>query len=322
SGSTVQGDASYLWSTGATTSSIEVTAAGEYTVTVTDSINGCSSTETVMVSEDTTAVVASITGNETLTCTITSVVLDASGSTVQGDASYLWSTGATTSSIEVTAAGEYTVTVTDSTNGCSSTETVAVSEDNTTVNEVVNICDDLFDGFGNPVQTVDLNDYLSLASDTSGTWEAIDIPNRLNGSLLDVVELENGEYRFNFTSSTGCVSQLTVVIDCAVLACVTPDEISKVVTPNNDGINDTFNVGLVGASSCKYIVEIFNRWGKMVYESKDYKNTWGGYHNNSGLTIGSSAKLPAGTYYYIVKVIDSGGQSLEPITGYIYLGTH
>ncbi|WP_298289208.1 hypothetical protein, partial [uncultured Lutibacter sp.] len=133
SGSTVQGDASYLWSTGATTSSIEVTAAGEYTVTVTDSINGCSSTETVMVSEDTTAVVASITGNETLTCTTTSVVLDASGSTVQGDASYLWSTGATTSSIEVTAAGEYTVTVTDSINGCSSTETVMVSEDTTAV---------------------------------------------------------------------------------------------------------------------------------------------------------------------------------------------
>jgi len=33
-------------------------------------------------------------------------------------------------------------------------------------------------------------------------------------------------------------------------------------------------------------------------------------------------KLPTGTYYYIVNVIDTGGDALRPITGYIYLGTH
>ena len=66
---------------------------------------------------------------------------------------------------------------------------------------------------------------------------------------------------------------------------------------------------------------IFNRWGKMVYESDNYQNNWGGYHDNSGMTMGSSNKLPTGTYYYIVTVLGTGNDTSKPITGYIYLGT-
>jgi hypothetical protein len=65
-------------------------------------------------------------------------------------------------------------------------------------------------------------------------------------------------------------------------------------------------------------VKIFNRWGKIVYESNDYQNNWRGRNNSSGLTMGT-AKLPTGTYYYIVNVVGSG---FAPRTGYIYLGTH
>ncbi|MDO9136338.1 MAG: gliding motility-associated C-terminal domain-containing protein, partial [Lutibacter sp.] len=72
----------------------------------------------------------------------------------------------------------------------------------------------------------------------------------------------------------------------------------------------------------KYIVKIFNRWGKMVYHSDNYLNNWSGRHDGSGMKIGSNSELPTGTYYYIVNIIDTGGSSLKPITGYIYLGTH
>jgi len=114
----------------------------------------------------------------------------------------------------------------------------------------------------------------------------MDNSTRLSGSLFNIVDLENGEYIFSFTSETGCVTYLNLVQDCVVLGCATIDDISKVVTVNNDGINDTFNIGELDDSTCKYVVKIFNRWGKIVFESDDYKNNWDGHHNNSGLTMG------------------------------------
>jgi gliding motility-associated-like protein len=105
------------------------------------------------------------------------------------------------------------------------------------------------------------------------------------------------------------------------LACETPEsiEISKVVTANGDGINDTFNVSDVSECGFTTAVQIFNRWGKLVYKSDNYYNTWDGYHDQGGPTIGAGCKLPTGTYYYIVNVVGSG---YAPITGYIYLGTN
>jgi hypothetical protein len=100
---------SLLWSTGATTSSITVNATGNYTVTTT--VNGCASTAgTGTAAPKTTPATPVVTvvnncGSSVLSTTATG--------------SLLWSTGATTSSITVSAAANYTVTAT--VNGCSST---------------------------------------------------------------------------------------------------------------------------------------------------------------------------------------------------------
>jgi gliding motility-associated-like protein len=65
--------------------------------------------------------------------------------------------------------------------------------------------------------------------------------------------------------------------------------IPNVITANGDGKNDFFVVlGLEKYPNAEFMV--FNRWGSMVYESKDYKATWDG----SGLN--------EGTYYYVLKV--------------------
>jgi len=128
---TVQGTASYLWSTGATTASISVTTPGSYSVTVTDSDNGCSATsESTIITQDITAPIASVSAETTvLTCATESITLTATA-TVQGTASYLWSTGATTMSISITTPGSYSVTVTDSENGCSVTsDDVTITQD-------------------------------------------------------------------------------------------------------------------------------------------------------------------------------------------------
>ncbi|WP_298371335.1 gliding motility-associated C-terminal domain-containing protein, partial [uncultured Lutibacter sp.] len=255
------------------------------------------------------------------TCNSPIITLDASSSTIQGTAIYKWSTGATTATIDVTVAGDYSVTVTDSVNGCSATsEVVTITEDNSEVEEVVNICDDLIGvSFGDILQ-LNLNDYLSVAGEGNGTWESIGNEDQLRGNTFDLVYDNSGDdYNFVYTGDNGCISQLTIQT-CAVLPCSTSDlEISKVVTPNEDGFNDQFE--LLGLEGCgfSYDVQIFNRWGKMVYQSNNYQNNWRGYANTGGSTIGSSASLPTGTYYYIVNVLSSG---FKPITGYIYLGTN
>ncbi len=106
---------SYLWNNGATTRSITVSASGGYFVTVTDE-NGCVATSApanVVVNSNPTATISA--NGPTALCQGQNVVLTASSG-----ASYLWNTGATTQSITVSTAGNYTVTVTDG-NGCSGT---------------------------------------------------------------------------------------------------------------------------------------------------------------------------------------------------------
>jgi gliding motility-associated-like protein len=105
--------ASYLWSDGEVTQSIIVTTSGVFTVTLTDA-NGCVGTSlstTVTVNPLPTPTIT--TSGSTAICAGSSVTLTCN----PAGASYLWSTGAVTQSINVTTAGNYTVTLTDA-NGC------------------------------------------------------------------------------------------------------------------------------------------------------------------------------------------------------------
>ncbi len=112
---------SYLWSTGATTASINVTTSGSYTVQISNA-SGCqsvASTATVVTVNSAPATPTITAGGPTTFCTGGSVTLTSSPGT-----SYLWSTGATTASINVTTAGSYTVQVTNAA-GCQSTASAA-----------------------------------------------------------------------------------------------------------------------------------------------------------------------------------------------------
>ena len=104
----------YLWSTGAATQSIIVNSAQTVTVTVTNS-NNCSATSSAITTTMNAVPNAQIAANGTLSiCQGQSVTLTASGGT-----SILWSTGATTPSISVSAAGTYSALVSNGT--CSAT---------------------------------------------------------------------------------------------------------------------------------------------------------------------------------------------------------
>ncbi|WP_239785968.1 gliding motility-associated C-terminal domain-containing protein [Tenacibaculum finnmarkense] len=172
---------------------------------------------------------------------------------------------------------------------------------------------------------INLNDYLVENNISSeGKWTLVkgDGVSLSVAGIFDPLNLSLGNYTFDYTTfNEFCTSVTRVVINindqCTVLPCGQDDiKISKAVTPNGDSWNQYFKV--TGAESCGFRVnvKIFNRWGARVYKSNNYANNWNGV--SEGLTFGNAERLPAGTYYYIVLLENSG---LKPFTGAIYLAT-
>jgi len=70
-------------------------------------------------------------------------------------------------------------------------------------------------------------------------------------------------------------------------------------SPNGDGINDTWVINYLN-SYPSVTVQVFNRYGQVVFFSNGYGTNWDGNSNGK--------PLPVGTYYYIIdrKVAGAG----------------
>ena len=74
----------------------------------------------------------------------------------------------------------------------------------------------------------------------------------------------------------------------------------QVITPNGDGNNDTWIIYNI-ENHPGTIIRVFNRWGKEVFYSRNYKNDW----NGNGLN--------EGTYYYLLKIKEKDGSERSSI---------
>ena len=86
-------------------------------------------------------------------------------------------------------------------------------------------------------------------------------------------------------------------------------------SPNRDGVNDYFVITRPFNTSIN--LEIFNRWGNLVYKSADYKNDWDGRGNQPNNILGEP--LPDGTYYYIVTATDKTTGNIRKFASFITL---
>ncbi|WP_413512524.1 gliding motility-associated C-terminal domain-containing protein [Myroides odoratus] len=105
--------------------------------------------------------------------------------------------------------------------------------------------------------------------------------------------------------------------------------IYNLVTPDGDGKNDYFIIDNIR----KYpnnTVEIYNRWGVKVYETKGYdplgdgsSNVFKGY-SEGRVTVDKSKKLPSGTYYYVVtyEYKDDNGSRMIKKAANLHLETN
>lgn len=98
-------------------------------------------------------------------------------------------------------------------------------------------------------------------------------------------------YTFNYVPGTLTVKPTLVTVNTAF-------------TPNDDGINDTWEINKIGQyNNCT--VEVVNRYGEKVFYSIGYPIAWNGKR--------AGANLPVGTYYYIIKLTSD----IKPLTGYL-----
>lgn len=101
------------------------------------------------------------------------------------------------------------------------------------------------------------------------------------------------------TDFNGCRSLDIMIIEFADCIIQSPN----VITPNGDGINDEWIVGLDQPQF--FDVVIYNRWGRLVYESKDFSSFWDGTNYKSGELCSE------GVYFYIIRVNDFEGRAFD-----------
>ncbi|WGD35450.1 gliding motility-associated C-terminal domain-containing protein [Olleya sp. YS] len=113
--------------------------------------------------------------------------------------------------------------------------------------------------------------------------------------------------------STGCESSVRLQVTPDLTGCgllVIPDGFS----PNGDGTNDTFDIDNVNILFPNFEIEIFNRYGNIVYKGNASSPRFDGRSNQSG-TI-NQEELPVGVYFYVFNFNDGIN---KPKQGRLYL---
>jgi gliding motility-associated-like protein len=298
---TPSGTYSYTWApSGNTTTTENVTSAGVYGVLVYNSVTGCTTTAQYTVTGNTVTPTV-VTTNTTLPCGSTSVTLNATATNV----SYSWSTtngtissGSTTSSPTVGSAGDYIVTVTDNSNGCTNSSTVTVISTSVAASFSANPTSGsspLLVNFTN--QTPGTGNIYSwnFGDDNNNTSTSTD-PNHTYNTT--------GNYTVTLTvtdASGSCSSTATISIEVLENSSII---VPNVFTPNGDGKNDVFKITSTGIK--EITCNIFNRWGSKVASITEVHGIWDGSNANDG------------TFFYILTATGFDGTEYKQ-QGYINL---
>jgi gliding motility-associated-like protein len=204
---------------------------------------------------------------------------------------------------------------------------VGISEEVIVKNNPVAV-DDLFDTeMNSPVSgNVTTNDYDPDGDPLTVTTTPVTAP--ANGTVvlsgngqftytprLGFVGDDHFEYRICDPGGLCDVGRVTIrVAGCDLFV---PNGFS----PNGDGINDYFDMICLRGKYNNVRIEIFNRWGQIVYQKDDYGNidrwgsdAWWDGRSNKSLALGNNV-LPTGTYFYVLFLNDGN----DPVTGAVFL---
>lgn len=195
----------------------------------------------------------------------------------------------------------YTMTVTNE-YGCSQTDTIRLKAH---LNPNIEILSDPTDTvyLDNPYVTwwfnnepTVYNGHDTLVEISNFFWKFDGYENTLTNSKPEITFSEEGQgiAMLTVTNDYGC----DTTYQSSIKVLPVKLKIPNIFTPNGDGINDYFEIGYgeegkpindLNEYFLSHKLVIFNRWGRTVYESQNYRNDWDG------------GKLPDGTYFYVLE---------------------
>ena len=180
--------------------------------------------------------------------------------------------GATNATLIVNTAGTYSVNVINSF-GCSRTRIIKVTSSNIAQLENIKIVD-----------LADSNTVEVLVNGTGDYVYSLDIPTIFQSSNL-FTDVAPGIHQVYVKDLNGC--GILGPIEISVLG------IPKYFTPNNDGYNDTWNIqGVNGTLYPNTIIQIYDRYGKLLKQMKGAGSGWDGTLNGK--------PLPSEDYWYVI----------------------
>jgi len=291
----------YLWNNGQTGQTASKLEAGIYSVTITDA-NGCTLEITDIVVEEPIAPLDVMSHVTDVLCYggyTGAIHLDVYDGTPPY--SFLWNNGDTSQHLEDVPAGIYHVEVTDA-NGCNYYISEEIKQPPKL--QMINVfIEDVFckeDSLG----VIDF-DVTGGVPPYEYLWS--------NGETTPkLTNMPGGFYEVNITDANGCNHVFEFEIgymeeDCEL-------RIPNGISMDDSGFNDIWIInGLQRYPDNK--VQVFNRWGTLVYEASPYENDWDGTPNRGRVLTESDGRLPAGTYYYVIQL----DPDLNPVSGFIHL---
>ena len=211
--------------------------------------------------------------------------------------------------------GNYYVSETNPTTGCTSTRTMITVVINELQTPTLNANGQNFCGLDKPTLQ-------QLSNNTNASSTLVWFNAAANGNQLpNTTLLEEGEtyYGFDFSSTTNCFSTNGLAVTVSLTNCINavtqydffiPDGFS----PNGDGVNDTFTIPKIKFLFPNYSLEIYNRYGNLMFKGDSNSRQWDGRSSESINLIDGIA--PNGVYFY---VINFNKDNKSPQQGRLYL---
>ena len=159
---------------------------------------------------------------------------------------------------------------------------------------------------------------ITPASPSSGT--IVPVLDTITGLVNVPVGTPAGTYTIEYqicvkSNSTNCDSAIITII----IAPVDDIAIYNHITPNGDGDNEFFFIDGI-QNFPDNTVEIYNRWGVLVYKANGYNNKSVSFKgvSNGRVTVLVDDNLPEGTYYYALRYVNKKGETKEK-AAYLYI---
>lgn len=266
----------YVWDDGFDGPIQEIKEAGSYGISFLNTATGCEGEGTLLISED--ALPESSLPSLSF-CEGSNLEIDANDLGLGNFTGLMWQDGSTSTLYTISESENLSIQITDA-NNCISQANIEVTENSNPQPQIT----------GSPILYTGQS--TTLSSDplfANYEWS--------NGETSSsIIVTTEGLYTLTVTDENNCKGFADLNVWETTLDTLL---VPSAFTPNDDGQNDVFQL-ISSGNITQFSMQIFNRWGQLVFISKDIGTGWDGKFNGEN--------APLGVYLYSIEAVLENGQ--------------